>query len=66
MYSKDLRAEGETEQRLFVMNAWREAAFYSERERAALSWAEAVIKCDIPNEVYEETRKQFSEEELID
>ena len=48
------------------MNAWREAPFYSERERAALSWAEAVIKCDIPNEVYEETRKQFSEEELID
>ncbi len=66
MHSKDLRAEGELEQRLYVLNAWREAPFYSDRERAALAWAEAVTKCDVPNEVYEEAREQFSEEELVD
>ena len=66
MHSKDLRAIGETEQRIYVMDAWREAPFYSERERAALSWAEAVNKCDVPNEVYEDVRKHFSEEEIID
>ncbi len=66
MHSKDLRAEGETEQRIYVMDAWKETPFYSERERAALSWAEAVTKCDVPDEVYEEARKQFSEEEIID
>ena len=66
MHSKDLRAEGETEQRLYVLDAWREAPFYSERERAALAWAEAVNKCDVPDEVFEEVREQFSEEELID
>ena len=66
MHSKDLRAEGETEQRLYVMDAWRETSFFSERERAALAWAEAVTKCDVPNEVYDEARKQFSGEELID
>jgi len=65
MHSKDLRAEGETEQRLYVLDAWREAPFYSERERTALSWAEAVNKCNVPDEVYEEAREQFSEEELI-
>jgi AhpD family alkylhydroperoxidase len=66
MHSKDLRAEGETEQRLFVLDAWREAPFYSDRERAALAWAEAVNECDVPDEVYEEALEQFSEEELID
>ena len=66
MHSKDLRAEGETEQRLYVLDAWREAPFYSDRERAALVWAEAVNECDVPDEVYEEAREQFSEEELID
>lgn len=65
MHSKDLLAEGETEQRLYVMDAWREAPFYSNRERAALAWAEAVTECDVPNKVYEEVREQFSEEELI-
>src|ERR1700720_725745 len=44
MHSKDLRAAGETEQRLYVLDAWREASFYTERERAALAWAEAVTK----------------------
>ncbi len=69
MHSKDLRASGETEQRLYVLDAWREAPFYSERERAALAWAEAVTKITeghVPDEVFEEVRKQFSEEELID
>ena len=69
MHSKDLRATGETEQRLYVLDAWREAPFYSDRERAALAWAEAVTKLpgrQVPDEVYEEAREQFSEEELID
>ena len=69
MHSKDLRAAGETEQRLYTIAAWREAPFYSERERAALAWAEAVTKLkdgNVPDEVYEEARSQFSEEELID
>ena len=69
MHSKDLRAEGESEQRLYTLDAWRDAPFYTERERAALDWAEAVTKItngNIPDEVYETARKQFSEEELID
>ena len=69
MHSKDLRAAGETEQRLFVLDAWREAPFYTDRERAALAWAEAVTKITnghVSDEVYDEARKQFSEEELID
>ena len=67
MHSKDLRAEGESEQRLYVLDAWREAPFYSERERAALAWAEAVTlvtEGHVPDEVYEEARKQFNEAEL--
>jgi AhpD family alkylhydroperoxidase len=69
MHSKDLRAEGETEQRLYVLDAWRETPLYSDRERAALAWAEAVTKitnANVPDDVYEEARQQFSEEELID
>lgn len=69
MHSKDLRAGGETEQRLYMMDAWREAPFYSARERAALAWAEAVTKLkdkNVPDEIYEEARSQFSEEELVD
>ncbi len=69
MHSKDLRAAGETEQRLYVLDAWREAPFYSKRERAALAWAEAVTKLkdgNVPDEVYDEARSEFSEEELID
>ncbi|HKI44491.1 MAG TPA: carboxymuconolactone decarboxylase family protein, partial [Balneolales bacterium] len=69
MHSKDLRAEGETEQRLYVMDAWREAPFYSDRERAALAWAEALTKLTgslVPDEIYTEAIEQFSEEELID
>ncbi|MBO0799736.1 MAG: carboxymuconolactone decarboxylase family protein [Blastocatellia bacterium] len=68
MHSKDARAEGETEQRLYVLDAWREAPFYSDRERAALAWTEAVTLVSedhVPDEVYEEVRKRFSEEELV-
>jgi len=67
MHSKDLRAEGETEQRLYLLDAWREAPFYTERERAALAWAEAVTlirEGHVPDEVYEQARAQFGEEEL--
>lgn len=69
MHSKDLRAAGETEQRLYMIAAWRESPVYNERERAALGWAEAVTKLGdtgVPDEVYDEARKQFSETELID
>ena len=69
MHSKDLRAAGETEQRLYVLDAWREAPFYSKRERAALAWAEAVTILkdkNVPDEIYEEVRSEFSEEEIID
>ena len=70
MHSKNARAAGETEQRLYVLQAWREAPFYSPRERAALAWCEAVTRLDlihgVPDEVYEEARSQFSEAELID
>jgi AhpD family alkylhydroperoxidase len=69
MHSKDLRAYGETEQRLYMLNAWREAPMYTDRERAALAWAEAVTKLtdnNVPNEVYQQALKQFSPEELVD
>jgi AhpD family alkylhydroperoxidase len=69
MHSKDLRAKGETEQRLYVLDAWREAPFYSDRERAALAWAESATKIKegrVSDEVYDEVRRQFTEEETID
>ena|ERR1700749_4177444 len=68
MHSKDLRAGGETEQRLYMLDAWRESPFYTERERAALAWAEAVTlvrEGHVPDEVYEQARAQFSKEELV-
>jgi len=67
MHSKDARAEGETEQRLYGLSAWREAPYYSERERAALEWTEAVTlvaRDQVPDEIYERVRKQFNETEL--
>jgi AhpD family alkylhydroperoxidase len=69
MHSKDLRAGGETEQRLYTLDAWRETPFFTPRERAALEWAESVTlvsETHVPDEVYESVRKEFSEEELID
>jgi AhpD family alkylhydroperoxidase len=68
MHSKDARTNGETEQRLYGLNAWREAPYYSERERAALEWTEAltlVAETHVPDDVYERVRAQFSENELI-
>jgi AhpD family alkylhydroperoxidase len=67
MHSKDARAEGETEQRLYGLNAWRETPFYSDRERAALEWTEAVTlvaSTGIPDSAYEAVRAQFSEDEI--
>lgn len=69
MHSKDLRHEGETEQRLYLLDAWREAPFYTDRERAAFAWAEALTTLpnrEVTDDVYELARTQFSEEELID
>ena len=68
MHTKELRADGESEQRLYLLNAWRESPFYSDRERAALAWTEAVTLVandHVPDEVYDEARKQFTEEELV-
>ena len=68
MHSKDARAAGETEQRLYLLDAWREAPFYTERERAALAWTEAltlISENHVPDEVYEEVRQHFSEQELV-
>ena len=68
MHSKDARARGEDEQRLHVLAAWREAPFYSERERAALAWCEALTllpQTGAPGEVYEQLRTQFDEKESV-
>jgi AhpD family alkylhydroperoxidase len=67
MHSKELRAGGESEQRLYLLDAWRESPFYSERERAALGWTEAltlVTQGHVPDDVYEAARAQFDEQEL--
>ena len=68
MHWKDLRAAGESEQRLYGLDAWRESPYYTERERAALAWAEAVtnIQQGHAGEVFEKTRQHFSEKELAD
>jgi AhpD family alkylhydroperoxidase len=68
MHSKDARAAGETEQRLYLLDAWREAPFYSDRERAALAWTEAVTlinKGGVSDELFSTARDQFSEKELV-
>jgi AhpD family alkylhydroperoxidase len=68
MHSKDARAAGESEQRLYALNAWRETPFFTDRERAALAWTEAVTlvaQDHVPDTVFEEARQQFSEEELV-
>lgn len=67
MHSKDLRAAGESEQRIYLLQVWREAPFYSERERAALEWAEATTKLldqHVPDAVYERAKAVFSDSEL--
>jgi AhpD family alkylhydroperoxidase len=67
MHTKDARAEGETEQRLYALNAWRETPFFSARERAALEWTESltlVSETHVPDDTYESVREQFGEDEL--
>src|SRR5438876_9793441 len=69
MHSKDARALGETEQRLYGLDAWREAPYYTDRERAALEWTEAltlVVDGHVPDDVYQRVREQFSEKELVE
>ena len=69
MHWKDLRALGETEQRLYSLDAWRECSWYTERERAALAWTEAVTLVtdgNVPDGVYEEVRSHFSATGLAD
>jgi AhpD family alkylhydroperoxidase len=68
MHSKDARAQGETEQRLYALSAWRETPFYSERERAALEWTEAVTRVGethVPDDVFERAQLHFDESELV-
>ena len=68
MHSKDARANGETEQRLYGLDAWRETPYYSARERAALEWTEAltlVSETHVPDDVYGRVREQFPEQELM-
>jgi AhpD family alkylhydroperoxidase len=69
MHSKDARSLGETEQRLYALDAWRETPFYTEPERAALAWTEAltlVSQTHVPDDVYNEIKKHFSEKEIVD
>lgn len=68
MHWKDARANGETEQRLYSLDAWEECPYYTERERAALAWTEAVTlvsQTHVPDAVYEQAKAQFSDEELV-
>jgi AhpD family alkylhydroperoxidase len=69
MHSKDARSLGETEQRLYGLDAWREAPYYTDREQAGLEWTEAltlVTEGHVPDDVYERARAQFSEKELVE
>ena len=69
MHTKNARAAGESEQRLYAVAVWHEAPFFSERERAALAWTEAVTllpTSHVPDDVYERVRQHFSEKELVD
>jgi len=68
MHSSDARRNGETEQRLYLLSAWRESSLYSERERAALAWTEAltaIANTHAPDPVFEEARAHFNDEELV-
>ena len=69
MHTKDARAAGETEQRLYVLSAWHETPFFTDRERAALAWTEAVTQVaetHVPDDVYALAGKHFSEKDLVD
>src|SRR3954447_3067116 len=68
MHTKDARAMGETEQRIYALNAWRETPFFSERERAALEWTESVTRVGdthVPDDVYARVREQFEDADLV-
>jgi AhpD family alkylhydroperoxidase len=68
MHTKDARAAGETEQRLYALNAWRETPFFTDRERAALEWTEAVTRVadtHVPDDVHERVAAQFNEADLV-
>jgi AhpD family alkylhydroperoxidase len=68
MHTKELRAAGESEQRIYLLSAWRECPFYTERERAAMAWTEALTlltEGNVPDDVFTLARAQFSEEELV-
>lgn len=68
MHTKDARKTGETEQRLYALSAWRETPFYTERERAALEWTEAltlISETDVPDAIYDSVRKHFDEKEMV-
>ena len=68
MHTKDARKAGESEQRLYALNAWRETPFYTERERAALAWAEAltlISENDVAESLYNATREYFNEAEIV-
>jgi AhpD family alkylhydroperoxidase len=68
MHTKDARHAGETEQRIYALNAWRETPFFTDRERAALAWTEAVTRVGdshVPDELYERVSAQFEEAELV-
>ncbi|HZO71575.1 MAG TPA: carboxymuconolactone decarboxylase family protein [Ktedonobacteraceae bacterium] len=68
MHTKDARAAGESEQRIYLVSAWREAPFYSERERAALEWTEAltlIAENEVSDELYERVKPHFTDEELV-
>lgn len=68
MHTKDARKAGETEQRLYALNAWRETPFFTERERAALEWTECltlISENDIPDTLYDSVRKHFDEKEIV-
>ena len=69
MHTKDARAHGEAEQRLYALNAWRETPFFSDRERAALAWTKAVTEVaqtHVPDDVYEAAHRHFNDKELVD
>ena len=68
MHTRDARAHGETEERLYLLDAWRESPLYSDRERAALAWTDAltlISETHAPDDVYDEVRKHFSEQETV-
>jgi AhpD family alkylhydroperoxidase len=68
MHTKDARSKQETEQRIYALDAWRETPFYTEKERAALAWTEALTNIQIghaPDAVYAKLRENFSEEEIV-